>query len=240
MKQSYSPSIVIKILRILFQHCCSCGAPTFRNSFLCRHCLSITFNLNGSIVSNNYLYISKNKFCCLSLGTYSSHEVRTWVRALKNGGTNEDYIRIARTWLVRRNFNSEFSLNFPITIIPSPSHIIGAKDHAFCLAKALSDVTGWHLNNILEFKNTEIQAQKGKTLNERKQRVFKLRENIKILTKNPNEFIENVQNVHIGTIIFVDDVVTTGNTALAAWKALQHPINFEIWCIAIQPRTNLI
>lgn len=32
-------------------------------------------------------------------------------------------------------------------------------------------------------------------------------------------------------IIFADDVVTTGQTALAAYEALKEPSDFEVWCL---------
>lgn len=35
---------------------------------------------------------------------------------------------------------------------------------------------------------------------------------------------------------FVDDVLTTGSTALAAWQALGHPRHFTVWSLIYRSR----
>lgn len=38
------------------------------------------------------------------------------------------------------------------------------------------------------------------------------------------------------TVVFVDDVITTGSTAMAAYMALGDPENFEVWTLASRPK----
>lgn len=40
-------------------------------------------------------------------------------------------------------------------------------------------------------------------------------------------------------VVFADDVLTTGFTALAAYKALGRPKNFQVWCMAWRPPSSI-
>lgn len=172
----------------------------------------------------------------LTLGSYTAPQLKSWVHALKQGGSSTDYKRIAVEWIRRRQLTSNVFTPTPIIIIPSPARIIGTRDHAFCLAEALSHETGWVLLNLLEFQNLDEKTQKSKGIHLRAQRTFKIRQRSEIISSNYGEHPDNIKDLHYGTIIFIDDVVTTGSTAMAAWKALKKPPRFEVWCMAIQPR----
>ena len=90
------------------------------------------------------------------------------------------------------------------------------KTHAQNWGNALSDLLKYSHICPLKPKNTRIK-QKELGRNERSARSFDI----------------NVDFSTLGNkrIIFVDDVVTTGKTALAAYKALKKPTHFEVWCL---------
>ncbi len=227
-----------KYFRLLFQHCCFCGGASYRNSHLCEHCYIDLFQKPQNIWLRSLIKNSMNGFYCLALGSYRCPQLQAWVLALKEGdGPSEDYRRIAREWIRQRHLDSSRdSLKAPIVIIPSPSRIRGAQDHAYRLSKALADETGWNWQNILEFQSFETGSQKKKGIHQRTQRVFQQK---KVWIEEKGEkTIENSMTFHNGTIIFVDDVVTTGSTALAARDALHHPPFFEVWCMALQPKKS--
>lgn len=176
------------------------------------------------------------KIWSLTLGSYTAPQLKAWVHALKHGGSKADYRKIAVEWIRRRQLTSHVFMPTPTIIIPSPARLNGARDHAFCLAEALSEETGWSLLNLLEFQNLDEKTQKSKGIHLRTQRAFKVRQRSEVLSSNEGELPDNIKDLHYGTIIFIDDVVTTGSTAMAAWKALKKPPHFEVWCMAIQPR----
>jgi predicted amidophosphoribosyltransferase len=93
------------------------------------------------------------------------------------------------------------------------------KDHAWYLAEALTRRCGGRHWEILK-RTDDLNMQKSKTRVERSMIGFSLNEN----------FSKNLMNKE--RIVFVDDVVTTGSTAFAAFEALGCPKNFEVWCIA--------
>lgn len=136
---------------------------------------------------------------------------------------------------------------------------VDSPDHAASLASALSKVTGWPVLDILTFALDvdEMKEQKDQSLSQRRQRKFQLKEpgvldhrQARILKPLPTHDLSPLCHgdgetmdhrtdfIEYGTIIFIDDVVTTGSTARAAWKALGCPDFFEVWCIAFQPKST--
>ncbi len=97
---------------------------------------------------------------------------------------------------------------------PKPERIF-RRDHAMALAEALAEVTGGQVHAILRRENGK--SQKRKTGLERQGLRF---------------FIKEGARVPKGPIVFVDDLVTTGATVSAAYKALSGPINFTVWAVA--------
>ncbi len=206
------------ILRV-FQHCCACGAPNWKGSHLCEECFE---QVSVEIINWQHLVTARDwrGFPLLSLGTYRSSAISGWVKALKGGSPGNDFKQIAIEWLKLRQIVVLSMPAPPIYIVPSPSRRGIDLDHAYCLALALSQLTGWPMRNILTFQQVEVSSQKLKKAVDRRERKFQLRKG----TETPK-----------GTFIFIDDVVTTGSTVEAAWKALGKPSQFEVWCIAYQP-----
>jgi predicted amidophosphoribosyltransferase len=155
------------------------------------------------------------------LGSYRDSQTQMLIRALKGGDSNLEFTLLAEA-LVQRRLSSPMTLpQGEVTVVPCPSRRTGMKDHAACLALTICALTGWKYSNILQFQGLEKETQKQKKANNRRERRFLLAESI-ILP--------------VGTLIFVDDLLTTGSTAEAAWVALKRPQQFEVWCIAYQPK----
>jgi predicted amidophosphoribosyltransferase len=103
------------------------------------------------------------------------------------------------------------------TIVPAPARIPGENDHAYLLAESIHQATGWKINTSL--RRLDLHSQKHKNRQERRQ------------TELSSESF-SIDRDDSKPIVFVDDIVTTGSTAEAAYKALQRPTQFFILSIA--------
>lgn len=101
-----------------------------------------------------------------------------------------------------------------VVLVPAPAKRRGDRDHAYLLAEKIAEITGWPIYGGLE----RSMAIETKSLN-RSRRAKMTMQNHEKITAN-------------SCVIFVDDVVTTGSTAMAAKRALGPTMSFEIWCLA--------
>jgi predicted amidophosphoribosyltransferase len=95
--------------------------------------------------------------------------------------------------------------------------------HSVEIVKSINKITGLNKQMIVlrDCDHSSGKAQKFKKIQERKVRDFKFL----------GDSIDKSKHY-----IFVDDIVTTGSTANAAWFALDMPDLFEIWSLAYRPR----
>ena len=140
--------------------------------------------------------------------------VRLFLKSLKKGGPSFIFNQVVLDFLYR--ITQVYSIPRNAIIVPTPSYS-SSPDHAFCLASSLARFSGLNLYNVLLPHLPEKKDQKQKVKKERKKICFLIKE--KGVLKNKK-------------IIFIDDVLTTGSTALAAWEALCKPKNFVIFTLA--------
>lgn len=221
--QHWHKMSLVSWIRRNFQHCCACGAPVLANRHLCRSC-----RLHVESEMNYWAEIHSTPewrgFLLVCLASYRSYPISDWIKALKGGDQTEDFAWLARNLIRRRILLPDPIPLGPVVVVPTPPRVLGKNDHAYCLAKEISRQTGWPLQEGALTHRRDGQPQKQKSEEERRAKEFAV--------LDPGALID----LSTTTIIFVDDVVTTGGTVEAAWRALERPRHFEVWCVAHQPR----
>lgn len=98
-------------------------------------------------------------------------------------------------------------------LVPCPSS--KGRFHALVWAQSLAQVLGLPITEALELETPSQGSQKHKSWSDRQKIRFR-RTHV-------------LRHKHV---IFIDDIVTTGATAIAAQKALGPTLGFEVWCLA--------
>jgi len=204
----------INKLSFWFNSCCVCRLSTPPVRWLCRHCLKTLeqFFLSPRDIIRDEAGITHIRLFDWDLE--NDYFIRLFLTSLKKGGHFFIFQQMALALFFR--LSQVRSLDKNTVLVPAPaSSDRHFKDHAFCLASAFSHLSGFNVYSPLYRKTSPEEAQKRKNKLERR----------KILLYNKSELI-------IKPMIFVDDVLTTGATARAAYKALGEPENFMIITLA--------
>jgi predicted amidophosphoribosyltransferase len=107
-------------------------------------------------------------------------------------------------------------------LVPIPSRQRPA-NHALGFARALHDLTGWPVAELLKVSDTH--AQKRRTREQRRHRRI--------------ELIEGSFCNKSTSVLLLDDIVTTGSTVQAAYRALGRPRDTQVWCLADRSLSSL-
>lgn len=192
---------------LYFRNCKHCGRCFFKIEFFCKKCLEKLEQHRAPIQSVfktpeimvRPLYIWKEK----------ESIVADLIHGLK-GGKPEVFLKTLAVELAKK-----YQANSNSVVVPVPSSKVGVKDHAYMLAKYISEELELPLWSGLEW----VEKNKNqKFLNKTERFVAQMKK-----TQRINRKLK---------VILIDDLVTTGATGLAAHKAFKSPNPLEVWALA--------
>lgn len=199
----------------LLRSCSYCGRSSGFTDLLCKFCWQKLF----CKISEKQIHVTipisvTSLFIWAKQGDPLIEHV---VRTLKAAHYIDAYHQIARELCYRRGELKN------ICFVPIPPSVEGTKDHAFFLAWALSRYTGMPMHTLLRWK-FKGASQKQKTREER------MSVKMGLMGSIPKDV----------KIILVDDIVTTGATANAAYEVLKVYAQIELWTYACRPKEFLL
>jgi predicted amidophosphoribosyltransferase len=211
-----------KLLWFGLQSCLYCGSLDRGPDGLCSFCSKDLWSWQRGEGELFHHQIQKLQVEALFRWIPGKQEVLSkLLRSLKGRGTEKFWRYYAEEFL-RRHWK-EVPVQKRFLLVPAPSRG-GEKDHAYYFVKALSEAgVGFELYNCLSRENANV-SQKKRTRSQRQRTAMGWAENFTL-----KEFNTKSVGKHI---IFVDDVVTTGSTARAAWRTLGKPRDFAVWALA--------
>ncbi len=196
--------------------CCAvCGKYYPPNQWLCSFCWRY---LEKEYLSFIDVYRVEKTLPHLRLFDWKDDNhyfLQKFINSLKQGGPFFVFRRMGLESFSRFIHRSLWSKKIKPVFIPAPAREKHFKDHAYLLAESLRFHFGGELRPLL-IKKDQHSSQKLKLKRERSSIEF-----LSTGVLKPRE-----------TVVFVDDVLTTGSTARSAYKALNRPKNFFIFTLA--------
>ena len=206
------------------RHCAICHASFPKSDWICEGCYK---DVKSQYLDPKDLIRIQHHLSHVRLLDWNKANdflIRKLLNSFKKGGIDQKIYQEMAEELFHR-FLAIRCLNRKTLFVSAPSSVEEKKepalDHASLFAKSLSEVSGFPFKNIL----SHIPGYYKKSAGQRKKTKLE-RQGIKLILKN-KDGLDQFEN-----IIFIDDVLTTGATAYAAFKVLKHYGKFMIMTIA--------
>ena len=198
------------------RHCPVCRQSFPPVEWLCKDCLK---HLNSCYLKPQYIMRMQSSFRHLRLMDWTSENdffMRALLMSLKGPRRSLFFKELAREFFMRIQYLPSLKRDQPFIFIPCPSRSF-SKDHGFFWAKALGGQLQQSVHQALSHVSSRADQKRAKNLSLRGERKFLLTID-ECQLKNKN-------------LVFVDDVVTSGATAKAAYLALGQPDSFMVWSL---------
>ncbi len=197
-------------LREWISVCARCKSLHSPICIFCEECWKRLFEIqNLNLLQPHYSFPVYSLFIWLD---ENDHLIRPLIYALKGGIIQKPWSVFAVDFLFLRE---QTDANALLVLPPSGNK----RDHAFCWARALALQMKAEMIDVFALEGHTV-FQKSLSRQERQNRKFILKEEID----------------RDRTFIFVDDTITSGGTAQAAFEALDCPDRFEVWTLVSKPR----
>ncbi len=211
----------LKLDRILrwARACGHCGRLGTSVNLFCREC---TIDLCSIANRGETLHQPGYPFRVSALWTWNDENtflVKNMVHAFKRGFAAEFARSAAETLAFERDLYSDAR---PIFVFPGARR----RDHAWLLAWSLARI--WREARVIALERESDPAVNQKELS--------LSERTRIRFRSPEEEKISCLRADGSTFIVVDDVITSGSTAMAAYIALGEPSAYEVWTLACRPK----
>ena len=221
-----SCTMIRSFIREYLSACAKCRSLRGPIRIFCEDCwvLALEFrNTASELRQKNY------PFEIYSLYTWHDEfdsVVRPLIYALKDGLIKEPWTRLAQELVFQRSL-LEFDLPDWIVIPPRKRQ----RDHAWNWAKAISDLLLVEILDCLLPQEDSLATQKSLSILGRKERKMQLKDSDFLLSHQLER-----ESLKGKRILFVDDTITSGATAQAAFLALGSPPCFEVWTLVARPK----
>lgn len=205
-----------------FRSCAICERVLFAQTWLCEVCLlqlqSYAKPQLGALsvssakkVPHMYLWLSRHENGAL---------LTRYILSLKGGAPPW----ASHDWVAKWVNSAKVSFSPQALLVPAPPKLLGCRDHAHQLCEEIS-----------KLRNLEIRCLLQRSPSERSQKSASRRERRRLaLLYMGSE--EDKRDLRSRDVHFIDDVVTTGSTAAATWRALGRPRRFYVWSLIYRSR----